>query len=290
MGFEVCAITPAGLLDPSIAIAASRAGGVGVLDLEHAMGGESAAGALATLARLGRGHLGIRLGGDAPAIARAAIERLPREVGTVILTFGALVTLGDELAALGARGARILVEVHDGDQAEAAGLAGASGLIARGLESGGFIGEETTFILLQRLLERGALPVWAHGGIGLHSAAACRAAGAAGVVLDAQLALARESALPAAAKAAIARMDGSETVTVGGEIGAPFRVFGGRGRRAVDELRQLGARLAGDRRPLAARAEEWRVAVRARVGWGERDLWPLGQDADFAAPLAARST
>ena len=42
-----------------------------------------------------------------------------------------------------------------------------------------------------------SVPVHVRGGIGLRTAAACRAGGAAGVVLDDQLALAREcGALP----------------------------------------------------------------------------------------------
>src|ERR671918_1665436 len=62
-------------------------------------------------------------------------------------------------------------------------------------------------------------------GIGLHTAAACYAAGAAGVVLDMQLALTRESPLPEVAKATIACMDRSETVCLGAEIGEAYRVY-----------------------------------------------------------------
>ncbi|MGH1552492.1 nitronate monooxygenase [Streptomyces sp. L7] len=93
---------------------------------------------------------------------------------------------------------RVLVEVTDPDQALAAVRLGAHGLIARGAESGGRIGELSTFVLLQRLLaEPGVtVPVWACGGIGPRTAAAAVAGGAAGVVLDSQLALLAESALP----------------------------------------------------------------------------------------------
>ena len=53
----------------------------------------------------------------------------------------------------------------------------------------------STFVLLQRLLagDGPGVPVWACGGIGPHTAAAAVAGGAAGVVLDVQLALLEES-------------------------------------------------------------------------------------------------
>ena len=94
--------------------------------------------------------------------------------------------------------------------------AGAHGLIAKGCEAGGRIGDETTFVLVQRLATELGVPVWAAGGIGEHTAAACIAGGATGVVLDSQLALVRESSLPAPVQAAIRAMDGSETTVLDG--------------------------------------------------------------------------
>ncbi len=83
------------------------------------------------------------------------------------------------------------------------------------------VGEETTFILLQRLLRSDLRkPIFAWGGIGLNTAAACRMAGAAGVVLDWQLALMRESSLPMSMRHRIHRMDGSETSVVQGPNGS----------------------------------------------------------------------
>ena len=97
MPFEVLATTPAGLLDPSIAIAASRAGAVGVLDLEHAACVDTATAAVATLARLGRGEMGVRLAADAPGIARAAMTALPAAVRTVVATSTALIEMGEDV-------------------------------------------------------------------------------------------------------------------------------------------------------------------------------------------------
>ena len=54
---QVIVLTPPGLTDPSLAIAASRAGETGVLDLEYVHDEELALGALGKLVRYGRGAL-----------------------------------------------------------------------------------------------------------------------------------------------------------------------------------------------------------------------------------------
>jgi acyl transferase domain-containing protein/NAD(P)H-dependent flavin oxidoreductase YrpB (nitropropane dioxygenase family)/NADP-dependent 3-hydroxy acid dehydrogenase YdfG len=184
----------------------------------------------------------------------------------------------------------VLLEVTCLEQAQLGEQLRVDGLIAKGHEAGGWVGEETTFILLQRLLSQVHLPIWAQGGIGLHTAAACYAAGATGVVLDSQLALTRESQLPAAAKAAIAAMDGSETVCLGGELGQPCRVYTRPGLSAVEKLRGMAISFAQDSRSRTEVVQEWRQAVEARVGWGapQEHVWVLGQDAAFAASLAQR--
>ena len=53
--FRIVALTPAGLLDPSIAIAASRAGEMGVLNLEDASDSGRTAAAIGRLARFSAG-------------------------------------------------------------------------------------------------------------------------------------------------------------------------------------------------------------------------------------------
>ncbi len=80
-------------------------------------------------------------------------------------------------------------------------------------------------MLLQAALAEGGAPVWVRGGIGPNVAAGCVAAGAAGVVLDGALLLARESPLEPEWRERIARWDGSETTVVAPWSGAGIRVF-----------------------------------------------------------------
>ncbi|SCL36683.1 NAD(P)H-dependent flavin oxidoreductase YrpB, nitropropane dioxygenase family [Micromonospora pallida] len=89
------------------------------------------------------------------------------------------------------------------------------------MEAGGRGSDLSSFVLLQQLVadETLDLPVWVAGGVGPRTAGACLVGGAAGVVLDSQLALMPESELPTDVQAAIRRMDGSETVLVDGVRG-----------------------------------------------------------------------
>ncbi len=211
----VVGIGPCGIPNARLAAAVGRGGGTGVVDL--GTGGRAAREALALAAEWLPDGFGVRCG-QGCALEPAELAELigigPGKVDLVVLGSGAPWGV-DELAATGCR---VLVEVTDVAEAHAARTAGAHGLIAKGSEAGGPVGELSTFILLQRLLtELGLdLPVWAAGGIGEHTAAAAVIGGAAGVVLDTQLALLPEAELPEEIRAALRAMDGSETVVVDG--------------------------------------------------------------------------
>ncbi|WP_142214880.1 type I polyketide synthase [Streptomyces sp. SLBN-118] len=188
--------------------AAERAGALGLLDLGRDR--EVACGAMAGL----RGRYGVRV----PARCPLAPDELPAAVDTVLLAEEHWRTGTAQWAADGGR--RVWAEVVSPAEAAAAVAAGALGLVAKGHEAGGRVGELTTFVLLQRLLsdEKLSIPVFAAGGIGPHTAAAAVTGGARGVVLDTQLALTTEGAagLPGDVEAAVRAMDGSETAVVRG--------------------------------------------------------------------------
>ncbi|GAA1573701.1 hypothetical protein GCM10009678_65410 [Actinomadura kijaniata] len=260
--------------------------------------GTDAASARAALADVGRwwnGPFGIRVA----AGCALRPEELPPAVDTVLVDAAALDPSGEPSGAAGtagpderypdvvafARGRRLLVEVVDpaeaaaalraGERAAAAhGGPGLHGLVARGCEAGGRVGELTTFVLLQHLLSdpRVDVPVVAAGGIGPHTAAAAVAGGAAGVLLDTQLALVRETDLPADVAAALRAMDGGETRVVEDADGLRYRVYT-RPDLPEPELAGLDA--------AAAAARLGASGLRSR-------LLPVGQDGALAAALADR--
>jgi acyl transferase domain-containing protein/NAD(P)H-dependent flavin oxidoreductase YrpB (nitropropane dioxygenase family)/NAD(P)-dependent dehydrogenase (short-subunit alcohol dehydrogenase family) len=287
--FLLVALTPPAMLDPSIAIAASRAGALGVLDLEFANDERAAQHAIDKLARHARKPCGVKLAGGAEQLTSEVLNQLPDAVGTILLTPDDPENLLRHVHALHSQSRRVLLEATSLAEASLGEDAGVDGLIAKGHEAGGRVGETTAFVLLQQLLGTTQLPVWCQGGIGLHTAAACYAAGAAGAVLDVQLALTRESSMPEATRAALAKMDGSETICLGQSLGAGYRVYHRPGLPVVQELRVREATLAAEPTGTAEARYVWRREIQARAGWDAPDrLWLVGQDGAFAASLTSR--
>jgi acyl transferase domain-containing protein/NAD(P)H-dependent flavin oxidoreductase YrpB (nitropropane dioxygenase family)/NAD(P)-dependent dehydrogenase (short-subunit alcohol dehydrogenase family) len=244
----VVGITPFEEPSAPLVVALERAGAVGVLDLGRDR--SRALTALADIRRWWPGRFGVRV----PAGAPLSPGDLPEQVDVVVHG------LGSRWPAV--PGQRVLIEITSVAQAHAALREGASGLIAKGAEAGGQVGTTTTFVLLQQLLADPGIqvPIWAAGGVGPHTAAAAVAGGAAGVVLDAQLALVAEVELAAEVAAAIRVMDGTETAVIRGH-----RLYTRPDLPTVDPdtvASQLGARHLG--------------------------ALPIGQDGALAAPLAQR--
>src|SRR2546427_454978 len=118
---------------------------------------------------------------------------------------------GSSMNAVPAKG-ELVIAISPGSTVEyspsivaAACAGGGYGVIARGMEAGGRVSDLSSFVLTQQLLadDTLGLPVWVCGGVGPRTAAACVIGGAAGVVLDNQLALMPECDLPDDARAAI---------------------------------------------------------------------------------------
>ncbi|MFI7121146.1 SDR family oxidoreductase [Amycolatopsis sp. NPDC049868] len=181
---RVLGVNPLGRPDPGLAAAVARGGGLGIVEISSTASTVD-----------GRFPFGVRI----PA-GRPIREEEVRESGA------GLVLLAEGAVWRGRADLPVLAEVTGVEQAVRVLDAGASGLVAKGAEAGG--SDLTTFVLLQRLLERFGedVPVWAFGGIGPRTAVAAIAGGAAGVVLDG-LGLFPEADVPAAGRNELARSD-----------------------------------------------------------------------------------
>ncbi|WP_284742443.1 type I polyketide synthase [Amycolatopsis sp. RTGN1] len=232
--WPVVAVTPCGIPDAVLCAAAGRAGALGVLDLGR--GDRAALEQLVLAADLAGGRpFGVRVTGACEASIADVVAVV--EPAVVLLCGDASWTVADAAAHL-----PVLAEVTSVAEAHAAHADGAHGLIARGSESGGRVGELGSFVLLQQLLgdEQLPLPVLACGGIGPTTAAAAAAGGAAGVVLDTQLALLAECALPDSVQALLALSDGTNTHLESGHRFLPL----GEDRLPVGQDCFLAARFA----------------------------------------------
>ena len=293
---EEVVVSLPGTFDPGLPIAAARAGATGLLDLQGIRDPETARAALDRLVSLARGgRIGAVLSPADDAVVAAAASILPDDA-TFLLALDDDARAGDAVARLRRGSRRVGAIVHSIEDLERAEALGFDLAAARGLEAGGRVGDETTFVLLQRLSRRSRLPLFAWGGIGWHTAAACAVGGASGIVLDWQLSLLRESPLPAPMRRRVERMDGSETATVRDPSGRLLRLFARPGFTARDAIERLADRLraaaasdgsstTGATPGSSANAAAWREGLSALLNAPvlEERLWLMGQDASFAA-------
>jgi acyl transferase domain-containing protein/NAD(P)H-dependent flavin oxidoreductase YrpB (nitropropane dioxygenase family)/NAD(P)-dependent dehydrogenase (short-subunit alcohol dehydrogenase family)/acyl carrier protein len=281
-----------GMLNLGPVIAATRRGAgsvsaAGVLNLEGTPECGVAQSAIDRVARLAHGEFAVKVSAYLESTGEL-IPALPEAASTVILTGVLASGFAGAVASAKEIGRRVLAEITSSEELQVALAAGVDGLVAKGQEAGGIVGEETSFILLQRLLRESSLPVWIHGGIGPHTVSACYAGGAAGAVVDSQVLLTAESTIPSKLRAALERSGGDETLCLGRELQLLTRVWKRPGMKATEELEKLEIQLRS--KPLAEAQSVWRKALIDGARWKnpESDLWLLGQDSVFAATFAAR--
>ncbi len=279
--------------DPSAAIAASRTAAVGVLDLTYAPDPAAAMESLRRLGRAARGEVGVKLDLTREDVTVDVLTDLPAVVRHVVLVPAGRRGLVEHVERFRSRSLRVLVEAISLDEAEWCDSCGVDGIVAKGCEAGGRVGDASTFILLQQLVEAALPSVWAHGGVGRHSAAGCRVAGATGVVLDSQTFFADDARPSVSIRAAVERLDGSETVCVSG-AGESFRCHATPKSGAFRDLTDYSERLlhsdGAAHAALSGDIAAWRAAVRSAINWSAPNLGvlPIGQDIGEASRLARR--
>jgi acyl transferase domain-containing protein/NAD(P)-dependent dehydrogenase (short-subunit alcohol dehydrogenase family)/NAD(P)H-dependent flavin oxidoreductase YrpB (nitropropane dioxygenase family) len=183
---------------------------------------------------------------------------------------------------------RIWLELNDHRQLGETELAPEyAGWIARGTECGGWVGRESAFVLTQWLARQNR-PFLIQGGIGPHTAAACRAAGASGVVLEEQLWLMPESPLQEDWRELLGQLGGQDCPRIGDPLGTSCRVAARPNLPAGFELAERAQRIATATDDPADAGALWRRAAEDRLGWGppRHRAWPVGQAVGLAAPLA----
>ena len=281
--FKLFVFSPAGFRDPSIAIAASRAGGIGIFDAGYTSEVQLCLAALNQLARQARNPFGISVTRENPA---ELLAKLPEFVNHGLLWLviepEAASASHDACNAFRKSGGQLLIQLSDWDARHNLLLPACDGWIVKGHEAGGEVGEETTFILLQKALADSNLPVYVRGGVGIHTAAACYAVGAAGAVLDNQMLLLTESALKESLRPVIGKLVGNEAVAVGDPLTcAYYRILERPNLTAARDLRKRAASLTAD---------ELRAEMVRSSGWEDirQQIMPIGQDVAFAAPWAER--
>lgn len=292
--FYCVSLSPVHWPHPGVAVATARAGGIAVLDRE--LCGEPDLPLARENLRLLVDNappgcpVGLRLRADQIAASAELLSPLEPRPHWLVICDWQDASARAALAALPPCDGRTLwLELRDGEGLDAAGALSFDGWLAKGRESGGFIGKESAFLLAQRLA-RQPRPFLVQGGIGLHSAAACRAAGAAGVVVDDQLLLLRESPLPERARASLSGLGSTDTVIVGERLGAPLRIAARPDLPGSQEVVRLAEELERKELDPEARRRAWVAGARALLGWDRPDrcALPLGHAAGRGAEYARK--
>ncbi|MBK1647697.1 type I polyketide synthase [Rhabdochromatium marinum] len=280
--FLCLTLSPIELTPPGIALATARAGGIGLLDHEWCPDAQLST-AVENLNRLRSltspsQAIGLRLAADQldADTLTALLNPLLERPHWIILCQWTPATLHTQLGKLPAAAQRqLLLEVTAAEALQALETIppAVTGLLAKGHESGGWVGEDSAFVLSQKLLAHGQWPVYVQGAIGSHSAAACRAAGCAGVVLDDSLWLMPESPWPDAWQSLLNHSSGQDAQCFG-----PLRVLKRPGFAALAPLQDATTQGVDD-------SDAWQALAQSQIGWGDpaRKAWPLGQGIDHAS-------
>ena len=151
----VIAISPQHRLAPQVAIAASRAGALGLLDLGIRTDGGAMRTAVSELVRSAGAAASWGLRCDLFGDDCSILERLPAALGLhepapVLLLAGVCAeALARSIGLARTLARRIYVEVRDLPGARAAQEAGADGVILKGHEAAGRVGDRSSFMLAQ---------------------------------------------------------------------------------------------------------------------------------------------
>ena len=301
----ILVVTPSHELSAPLAIAAARAGGIGVLDLGYGFAAAEQQGAFDLLAAQVRSgnQWGIRW--DTLGTESVELPALAQVLGTrncpVLLLAGAIgsgAAAGNpanrgSLAKLLESGKRfadlVALEVCSVAEATAAAEAGFDAVLVKGNEAAGRVSAASTFELIEQLRGQTAgsnspasdgpkIPLWVQGGIGPETATAALLAGVTGVVLREQVWLTTESPFDEADRRRWSQLDGTETFAIG-SADRSFRLYSPRGRESVASLADS-----------LASGQDWQVPLRSLLLEGDEStgeaLIPLGIDIGQARRLA----
>ena len=265
--FQSIVLTPAGHPDPALAIAASRSGAIGVFNAESGADRDVLDAALSRLARHGRASFGAKLAGDpAPEMLDAALAHSNSGLGWLIVDRVAMLASAAKLAAFRAGGGKVICEIFAWTRSCDDLDERVDGWIAKGHESGGLVGEASSFVLLQELAGRTSRLIFVRGGISETTAAASWVAGASGVVIDDQALLLTDCPLAPTLERQLANLSGTETTLIEAPAGGQYLRLMALPGKSAEALRQDVAKAGG----LSAE-------IMARVSWDDGALAPIGQ-------------
>ena len=274
--FKKFVYTPAGSNDVTLAIAACRAGGVGILNAELEAAPDLILSQLDFLSQKTSDEYGLKLAFVNEHLLAGLVGYAQKGLRWLILECEIVPACQEWIVELKRNGVRVLAEVTTSHWPGSSLDEVVDGLILKGNESGGFVGENSSFILLQKWRMQTQLPLFVRGGVTPYVAAACSAVGVVGCVLDSQVLLLDESPLAQELHSVLGNLSGNETIAVGdGEEGVYFRVLIRPGHHTAQAFYAEGE---------GQKPEVLKGLVEGKIDWRDprNGLLPIGQDVCFA--------
>lgn len=218
---------------PKLAAAVSEAGGLGVIG-SGAMNPDELREAINETRKLTEKPFGVNIMMASPYVEDLIKTVIDEKVSVV--TFGA----GNPsrfIPKLKEKGIVVFPVVASDSLARLVERVGADGVIAEGMESGGHVGEVTTFVLLNRVSRVVRIPVIGAGGIADgRSMAAAFVLGAEAVQMGTRFLASEESEVHPEYKRKILFSSIRDTVVTGLELGHPARVLRTPFARSIKEI------------------------------------------------------
>lgn len=284
--FEVIILNPPGSPDASLAIAGCRAGGIGVYNSELDRGSNEITAAIRAMSRFTNNPYGLKADTLSPSLWKILKEGKEQSPNVLVLNGNTPLSRASlsRMDKYRENGGRIFLEITAwGNQNHTGIEAHINGWWVKGNEAGGFVREESSFILFQRVINESSMPVYVRGGIGFYNSAAYLSGGASGVVLDSQLLLLRESPLRRGLTHILGDPKRINTILLGQESqGEYLRVLHTPGNSIIKKLSEKIEKNQGEKAYVKCLSDT--------LGWEDHSaqVLPLGQDCLFAKSFAER--
>ncbi|MBY9000496.1 MAG: SDR family NAD(P)-dependent oxidoreductase, partial [Candidatus Heimdallarchaeota archaeon] len=229
--YPIWGYSPKGLDDPSLSVAISLKGGIGLVDLEGFTEMKTKKTILRCLKEIPADkQWGVRVAEESQIKWLNDFDFIP-----IIILASSFrnITKIDKIP----QNNWIVAEVNNLPEAQEKSSS-VDFFLVKGIESGGKVGEKSSFILIQEFHESG-YPFIIQGGFGYYNIVGAFIGGALGVVLEGQLYLLPECPLQDDTKDFLAGLDENDTYLVGESLDYKYRLAGKIANQTIRDLKKL---------------------------------------------------
>ena len=277
---DILVYNPPGQSDPRLAIEASRAGALGIVDMEY-LGMDDVSGTLNRLLESGVAF-GVRVDPMSDKLQTLITEKIPP--GLKVLVSMPKEGLPDMVRSTiyetaHSMGLKVFQEVCTSEEALTSIGSGADAIIARGSEGGGRVSSLTSEDLMKEIrIEAPTAAFIQRGGVGPDDIRSCSTRKLSGIVLDSQLFTMEEAGLPEVIRKMVGSMAEGDSFVVGSTIDRNFRLLTNPGLRK--EIEAIEPSMGGEDgktvyKTLKTRIEE--MVIDSMTSSGDV-LYPVGLD------------